>query len=92
MGYQPGKGLGRDLQGISAPIEAKVRKGKGAIGLYGPETKGPKLMAADAAAEESIGRKGAQPELNQWRKRKVRQTSCCRSWFLENMFALQNIE
>lgn len=70
MGYQPGKGLGRDLQGISAPIEAKVRKGKGAIGLYGPETKGPKLMTSEATTEDSTGRKGARPELNQWRKRK----------------------
>lgn len=32
MGFQPGKGLGKDLQGISAPIEAHVRKGRGAIG------------------------------------------------------------
>lgn len=37
MGFQPGRGLGKDLQGISAPVEAHVRKGRGAIGAYGPE-------------------------------------------------------
>ncbi|RZB66647.1 sip1/TFIP11 interacting protein [Asbolus verrucosus] len=37
MGFQPGRGLGKDLQGISAPVEAHQRKGRGAIGAYGPE-------------------------------------------------------
>lgn len=37
MGHVPGKGLGKNLQGISNPVEAVQRKGRGAIGMYGPE-------------------------------------------------------
>ncbi|GFR21030.1 hypothetical protein TNCT_252011 [Trichonephila clavata] len=32
-----GKGLRKLLQGITTLTEAKLRKGKGTIGLYGPE-------------------------------------------------------
>lgn len=32
MGYKPGQGLGKSLQGRSEPIEAKIRKGRSAIG------------------------------------------------------------
>lgn len=32
MGYQPGFGLGKKLQGIITPIEESPRKGRGGIG------------------------------------------------------------
>jgi tuftelin-interacting protein 11 len=42
MGYQPGKGLGKNLEGRAQIVEAFVRKGKAAIGAYGPEGGRPK--------------------------------------------------
>lgn len=39
MGWEKGKGLGKDLSGRAIPVEASVRKGKGAIGAHGPESK-----------------------------------------------------
>lgn len=66
MGFEPGKGLGKQLQGISAPVEAHLRKGRGAIGAYGPE-KTPKIPDVK---KEDDGEEAKEPKskASQWRK------------------------
>ncbi|XP_071871331.1 tuftelin-interacting protein 11-like isoform X1 [Bombus fervidus] len=66
MGFEPGKGLGKQLQGISTPVEAHLRKGRGAIGAYGPE-KGPKVAEKKKDEEIEEG-KDPKAKLSQWRK------------------------
>ncbi|XP_058804469.1 tuftelin-interacting protein 11 [Phymastichus coffea] len=65
MGFVPGKGLGKDLQGINAPIEAQLRKGRGAIGAYGPEKK-TKILELKSQPQDDIPKK---PKTSQWRKK-----------------------
>ncbi|XP_062823044.1 tuftelin-interacting protein 11-like, partial [Anolis carolinensis] len=70
MGYVPGRGLGKNAQGILTPIEAKQRRGKGALGAYGSERTAQSLqdfpVAADSSEEEEEA--GLKRELGQWRK------------------------
>lgn len=59
MGWEKGKGLGKDLSGRAIPVEASVRKGKGAIGAYGPESKERKYQGDKD--EEAV-------HISQWKK------------------------
>ncbi|XP_068166980.1 tuftelin-interacting protein 11 [Antennarius striatus] len=68
MGYQPGKGLGKNAQGIINPIEAKVRKGKGAVGAYGNERTQQSLQDFPVVDSEEEEEQEFQKELGQWRK------------------------
>jgi hypothetical protein len=37
MGFEKGRGLGKNLQGRAIPVQVVKREGKGAIGRYGNE-------------------------------------------------------
>ncbi|XP_059396951.1 tuftelin-interacting protein 11-like isoform X2 [Carassius carassius] len=67
MGYVPGKGLGKNAQGIVNPIEAKLRKGKGAVGAYGNERTQQSLQDFPVVDSEEEEEKEFQRELGQWR-------------------------
>ncbi|KAH0564050.1 hypothetical protein KQX54_008944 [Cotesia glomerata] len=66
MGFEPGEGLGKSLQGISAPVEAQVRRGRGAIGAYGPEKLAK--VPQEKKDEEVEKTKEFIAKLLQWRK------------------------
>ncbi|XP_063992743.1 tuftelin-interacting protein 11 [Diachasmimorpha longicaudata] len=66
MGFEPGKGLGKKLQGISAPVEAHLRRGRGAIGAYGPEKK--VKLSEKPKDEDEEEEKQFKVKLSQWRK------------------------
>lgn len=72
MGYEPGKGLGKDLQGISQPVQAHVRKGRGAIGAYGTEqpsqTIGDGKTSKPKIDEDEKEAKEFKEKMDQWRK------------------------
>ncbi len=72
MGFVDGKGLGKNLQGISTPVEAKKRRGKAAIGFYGTERTERSLqdfpVQPDSEEEED---NQFQEQLQQWKRGEV---------------------
>lgn len=71
MGYEPGKGLGKALQGIQQPVQAHLRKGRGAIGAYGSEkgqTIGDAKSKKPVLDEDEKEEQQFREKLDQWRK------------------------
>ena len=86
MGFKKGTGLGRSGQGISTPVEAKLRRGKGAIGFYGSERTDRSLkdfpVKPDSDEEDE---KQFKEQLQQWKKSDVRPLMILESDFTERI-------
>jgi len=77
MGYESGKGLGKNKQGITQPVEAKLRKGRAAVGAYGSERTQRSLQDYPVYDSEEEEDKQFKNQLHQWRKKsEVRMIYC----------------
>ncbi|KAA3681838.1 tuftelin-interacting protein 11 [Paragonimus westermani] len=54
MGYQPGKGLGSSGQGITTPVLATLRSGKGSVGFLGPESVPAPVKGSDVTESTAV--------------------------------------
>lgn len=68
MGFEEGKGLGKNLQGIATPVEANKRKGKGAIGFYGSERSERSLKDFPVHDSDEEEKEKFKEQLQQWKK------------------------
>ena len=68
MGWEKGKGLGKNAQGINKPVEAFVRKGKGALGFYGSERVEPVAPSVKPSKTKEKVTETTQQKLGQWKK------------------------
>ena len=74
MGWEKGKGLGKEGQGRAVPVEAFVRKGKAAVGMYGAESKDvlEKNLRKYKQGEEQVDEEEEENDVHvsQWKKDK----------------------
>ncbi len=64
MGWQKGLGLGKELHGRAVPVEAVVRKGKGAVGRYGAESKD---LIGKMVQDEEVGEGSERAHVSRWK-------------------------
>lgn len=69
MGFEVGKGLGKNKQGITTPVEAVKRKGtKAGIAFHGTERSDRSLIDFPVQDNDEIEEKEFKAQLSQWRK------------------------